>query len=176
MATPPVPTITPSDIPDGSVEAKMDFLISTILENIESYFANMKKTRLLLRQSNGKLNKKLDLPINNNIDNEQVSNKMKFAESLNNYFANDGKTTSKIFQKGNTSYTNYLAKPVINSMFMGEIDCLHVMDIVKTLKPKISNEFDKTSSKLIKGMISNIIHPVTHIINRSLNTAIVLIN
>jgi hypothetical protein len=31
MATPPVPTISPSDIPDGSVEAKMDFFISTIL-------------------------------------------------------------------------------------------------------------------------------------------------
>ncbi|KAK2139571.1 hypothetical protein LSH36_1715g00000 [Paralvinella palmiformis] len=31
MATPPVPTISPSDIPDGSMEAKMDFLVSKVL-------------------------------------------------------------------------------------------------------------------------------------------------
>jgi len=98
---------------------------------------------------------------------------MEIAESFNKYFANIGKTTSKMFKRGNDSYTNYLDKLVINSMFMEEVDYLYMMDIVKTLKLKVSSGFDKISSKLIKETISNIIHPLTHITNRSLNTGIV---
>ena len=80
---------------------------------------------------------------------------MKTAEYSNNNFANIGKTTSQNAPNGNSSYTNYLDKPIINSMFMNKIDYLHVMD------------------KLIKEMISNIIHLLTYIINRFLNIGIV---
>jgi len=98
---------------------------------------------------------------------------MKIAESFNNHFTNIGKTTSQNVPNEitNYQYTNYLDKPIINSMFMEEIDYLYVMDLVKTLEPKISSGFDEVSSKLVKETISNIIHHLTHIINRSLNTA-----
>jgi len=78
-----------------------------------------------------------------------------------------------MFQREILSYTNCLDKSVINSTFIEEIDYLHAMDIVKILKPKISSGFDEISSKLIKEMISNTIHPVTRIIDISLNTGIV---
>ena len=64
----------------------------------------------------------------------------------------------KMFQADNTSYRNYLDKPVINSMFMEEIHYLYVMDTVKILKPKVSSGFDEISSKLIKETIYNTIH------------------
>jgi len=56
---------------------------------------------------------------------------------------------------------------------MEEIDYLFAMNIVKTLKSKIDSGFDEISFKLIKETISNIINPLTRIINRSLNTGIV---
>ena len=65
---------------------------------------NMKKTWQLLRKAIGKQNNKLDFPITFSIENENVSNKMKIAESFNKYFANIGKTTSQNVPKGNTSY------------------------------------------------------------------------
>jgi len=58
-------------------------------------------------------------------------------------------------------------------MFEEEIHYLHVMYIIKTRNPMMSSGFDEISSKLIKQTISNIIHPLTHIINRSINTGIV---
>jgi len=112
----------------------------------------------LLRKGVGKQNNKLYFPITFKIDNEEVSNKRKIAESFYNYFANFGKTTCKNVPMGNPSYINYLDKPIMNSMFMKEIDYLPVMDIVKTLKPKIRIGFDDFSSKFIKETISNRIH------------------
>ena len=45
--------------------------------------------------------------------------------------------------------------------------------IVKIDKPKTSSVFAETSSKLIKETISNITHPLTRNINKSLNIGIV---
>jgi len=56
---------------------------------------------------------------------------------------------------------------------MEEIYHLNMMDIVKTLKRKITSRFEEISSKRIKETISNIPPPLTHIINRSLNTGVV---
>jgi len=67
--------------------------------------------------------------------------KNRIAETFNNYFANIGKTTIQNFPRGNTRSTNYLDNPVINSMFMEEIDYLYVIDIVKTLKPKLGQQW-----------------------------------
>lgn len=89
------------------------------------------------------------------------------------YLATLGKITSQNVPKGNTNYTNYLDKPDINSIFIEEIDYLHLIDLVRTLKPKISCFFDQPLSKLIKETVSIIIHPLTFIINRYLNTGII---
>jgi len=51
-------------------------------------------------------------------------NKMKIAETFNNYVANIRKTTSQNVLKGNTSYTNYLEKAVRNRIVIDEIDYL----------------------------------------------------
>jgi len=50
---------------------------------------------------------------------------------------------------------------------------LYVMDIVKAFNPNVSSRFSENSSKLIQETISNIIHRLIHIINRSLNTGII---
>jgi len=85
----------------------------------------MKKTWLLLRKAIGKQSNRLYFLTTFNIDNEQVSNKMKTAESFNNnYFSSIGKTTSQNIPRENTNYTNYFDKPVINSMIMEKVDYL----------------------------------------------------
>jgi len=134
---------------------------------------NMKKTWQILRKAIGKENNKVEFPLTFNINNKQVSNKMEIAESFNNYFANIGKITSLNVPKSNIKYTKYLNKSVPNSMYMDEVDDLFIMNIVKHLKPKTSCGFDEISTKLVKETITNIIHPMTHIVNRSLSTGIV---
>ena len=92
--------------------------------------------------------------------------KRKLQNRLITTLPNIGKTASQNVPRGNTNYTNYSDKPVINDTFMEEIDYLYVMDIVKTLEPKVNSGFGGVSSKLIKETIFNI----THSINRSLNS------
>ena len=80
-----------------------------------------KKHNLLFRKDIGKQNNKLDLRITFNLDNEQGPDQMKIAVSFSNYFVNIEKLTRQNDSKGNTSYTNYLDKSVINSMLMDKI-------------------------------------------------------
>ena len=84
-------------------------------------------------------------------------------EAFNNYFAKIGRFSRQNSSNGNTSYANYLVKPVLNCVFMNEIDCLLVINIVKTLEPQISSGLNDLSATLIKETIFNIIHTLTYI-------------
>ena len=57
-------------------------------------------------------------------------------------------------------------------IYLESIDPLLVIDVVKKLKPKTSSWHDEIFTKLVKESIVNIIQPLTHIINLSLNTGI----
>ena len=92
---------------------KQTYFASTLRMNK----SNIKKTWLLLCNFVFQQPFKLYFPIPFTIDNEQISNKLEMAESFNTYFANIGKTTSQNVPWGNTCYTNYLHKIVINGMF-----------------------------------------------------------
>lgn len=98
---------------------------------------------------------------------------MQIAESFNNYFAKIGATTSQNVPRSKTNYTDYLKNSLSNSMYLESIDPSHVLEIVKHLKPKTSSGHDDISTKLVKETIINIVQPLTHIINRSLDTGIV---
>ena len=134
---------------------------------------NMKKTWQILKKAIGKQSNKSGFPQSFKIDNENVSNKIQIAESFNNYFAKIGVSTSQNVPKSKKNYTDYLKNSLSNSMYLESIDPSTVIDVVRKLKPKTSSGHDDISTKLVKETIIDIIQPLTHIINRSLNTGIV---
>ena len=58
-------------------------------------------------------------------------------------------------------------------MFLEPVTQSLVINTTAKLKPKVSSGHDEISTKLLKETITNIIAPMTHIINTSLNTGIV---
>jgi hypothetical protein len=66
-----------------------------------------------------------------------------------------------------------LINPVANSIFLEPVDSSKILEIVRNLKPKTSFGHDEISTKIIKESILNILMPLTHIINISLNQGIV---
>ena len=130
---------------------------------------NMKKTWETLKQALGKQNDKSSFPGTFLIDTEHVSDKSKIAESFNNYFSNIGISTSQSVPKSNQTFSEYLKKPVANSIFIEPVESSEVLEIVRKLKPKTSFGHDEISTKMIKDSILNILMPLTHIINMSLN-------
>ena len=101
-----------------------------------------------------------------------MTDKTKIADSFNDYFASIGQITGKNVPKTKTNYTNYLNTPVLNSIYLENVEPNQVADIINKLKPKNSSGHDNISTKIVKASIVNIINPLTHIINLSLNSGI----
>jgi len=58
-------------------------------------------------------------------------------------------------------------------MFLDRVAPSDVLITTYNLKPKLSQGYDGIPTKLLKETISNILQPITHIINRSFVTGIV---
>ena len=102
----------------------------------------------------------------------EISDKLEIANAFNKYFSKIGATTAQNVPQTNTKYGDYLNEPNLNSIFLEPIESTQIINIVNKLKPKLSSGHDEISTKLLKSTIQNIIHPITHIINRSLLTGI----
>ena len=134
---------------------------------------NMKKTWEFLQKAIGKQHNKSNFPQTFKIENDQITDQVKIAESFNKYFSSIGIKTSENVPKANKHYSEYLTNPITNSMFLEPVEPSHIFEIVNKLKPKTSCGHDQISSKMIKDTIKNIAIPLSHIINRSLSTGIV---
>ena len=55
----------------------------------------------------------------------------------------------------------------MHSMFLDPVAPSDVLLTTYNLKPKLSQAYDGISTKLLKETISNILQPITHILNRS---------
>ena len=66
-----------------------------------------------------------------------------------------------------------MPESIINSMFIGTVDQSEVNATANKLKSKLSHGHDDISTKLLKNTITNILQPITHIINVSFNTGVV---
>ena len=145
---------------------KKDYYKSMLSKNKN----NIKNTWALLKKAIGKENDKSNIPQSIQIQNEHVTDKTKIADSFNDYFTSIGKITGQNVPKTKTNYTNYLNTPVLNSIYLENVEPNQVSDIINKLKPKNSSGHDNISTKIVKASIVNIINPLTHIINLSLNS------
>ena len=134
---------------------------------------NMKNTWRTLKQVLGKERNKSIFPQSFQIDDTNVTDKNVIAESFNKYFSEIGKQTSQNVPKSKKKFSEYLKTPNINSIFLEPINSSHVLEIVQKLKPKTSFGHDEIPTKIIKETIVHILEPLTHILNRSLDTGII---
>jgi hypothetical protein len=142
---------------------------------LETNKNNMKNLWTILKQAIGKQRNKSNFPSTFTINNKQVSVKSEITESFNNYFSNIGIATSQNIPKSKQSYTNYLNRSIgiSNSIFIEPVDSSYIIETANKLKPKLSSGHDEISTKLLKETLLEIIIPITHIINRSLDSGIV---
>jgi len=134
---------------------------------------DVKKTWTILRQAIGKINNKSNYPDTFMIHDTPVSDKLQVAESFNIFFSKIGIKTSHNVPHSNKCFSEYMPNSLLNSMFIEPVAPSEVLSIANKLKPKSSYGHDGISSKVLKETITNILEPITHIINRSLDTGIV---
>lgn len=134
---------------------------------------DIKATWQILKKAIGKTGDKPNFPKTFTIDNKPVSDRTKISTLFNNYFANIGKLTSQSVPKSKKHFSDFLSNPITNSMFLEPIEESDILNVVKKLKPKTSFGHDGISTKIMKESIINILQPITHIINISLDTGVV---
>ena len=134
---------------------------------------DIKKCWSILKQAIGKMSNKSPFPNEFLINNVPVSDKSEIAQSFNILFANIGARTSHNVPPTNKCFSSFMPSSQTNSIFIQYVAPQDILDIVNKLKPKSSSGQDGISAKLMKATITNIINPITHIINQSLQTGIV---
>jgi hypothetical protein len=140
---------------------------------IEENKFNIKKTWTILRQVIGKLNDKSNYPSTFLINDTPIKDRSHVAESFNNYFVKIGVQTSHNVPRANTGFLEYMPRSIMHSMFLEPVAPSEVLLAASKLKSKTSHGHDGISTKLLKDTIPIIIHPITHIINRSFETGVV---
>ena len=78
--------------------------------------------------------------------------------------------TSRNVAPTDTSFRDYMPRPLLNSIF---IEHVSTISVANKLKPKTSSGHDDISTKLLKLTLNKIVQPITHILNRSFDTGIV---
>ena len=134
---------------------------------------DMKKTWSILKQAIGKQNDKASLPVSFSINGQTVTNKLEVAGGFNDYFSKIGEKTSHNVPTTKRNFTDYMPKPVPQSMFLEPVIPDTIIETTHKLKSKSSFGHDGISSKILKLSINIIAVPITHIINLSLTTGFI---
>ena len=121
----------------------------------------------------GKLNNKTSFPQTFLINGTLITDKCQIAEGFNNQFSKIGIQTNQNVPQSNKHFTEYMPIRNMRSMFLYPVAPSDVLFNTYNLKPKLSQGYDGISTKLLKETISNILQPISHIINRSFVTGIV---
>jgi len=116
---------------------------------------------------------KVNMPKQFKVNNTLVTNKQVIANEFNTFFTNIGKNlASSILQPPNRSISDYLNSPCDKQFNFSKISNADTLKIINSLKSKTSKGFDHLSSALLKQIKDEICEPLTHIINKSLDTGI----
>ena len=83
--------------------------------------------------------------------------------------------TSRNVAPADKSFRDYMPRPILNSIFIEPVSTSDVISVANKLKPKTtcSSGHDDISTKLLKLTLNKIVQPITHILNRSVDTGIV---
>ncbi len=125
-----------------------------------------------LNSAMGKQGNTIKLPTSFRINNCDIKDNKRLADAFNAFFADIGQSTSENVPRSNLSSSDYLPAHHPNSIFVEPVQLSDVQKIVQNLKPKSSSGYDEISTIMLKLTISEVAVPITHIINRSLDTGV----
>jgi len=133
---------------------------------------NIKQTWSHLKQIIHKSNDKSSIPKVMNIDDSKTSDMNTITESFNNYFVNIGTNTDKSIPHSRKHYSDFLNINSLNTMFATPTTPVEILKLSRKIKPKTSKGYDDISNKIMKESIGEILVPLTHIFNESLQQGI----
>lgn len=143
----------------------------------ESCFSKFKhdvrKTWDTIKTVINKTGNKKDFPNFFLINGQYVSDKKIIADEFNKYYVNVGpKLASEIHTPPNCSFKDYLPSPVGYEFSFEKVNDQIVSKIIESLKPKSSTGIDGISNNVLKFIKNEILHPLTLIINQSIENGI----
>ena len=134
----------------------------------------MRKTWKIINNQRGKLNDKTSIPTIFMENNDEITEPKQIADGFCKFFANIGKKYSENIADGQKNFKDYLGSSSNkHSIFLTPTDPNEVSKILNKSKAKTSCGHDNLSMMFIKNISSAICHPLSVIINKSMQSGIV---
>ena len=128
--------------------------------------ANMRKLWFIIKDVINK-KKMTNIPKSFQFGNNTTSDKNVISKKFNGYFVNIGHDLERSIPSDSTDPLSYIKTDCVNSMAVKNVEESEVQRLVKTLK-NTSTGWDGIHSNVIKGSLSVILKPLTHVLNLSI--------
>ena len=108
------------------------------------------------------------------INDRTLTDKQEISNAFNSYFATIGeKLANKSCSTTNLNYSKYLRRQHVDTMFLAPTTEEEVFKLIKSLNSNKAAGLDGFHARTIKLTTPYVIKPLTHILNQSINQAIV---
>ena len=134
---------------------------------------DMKQTWKCLKSVLNKNDERVELPRHFRDGNNIIKDKGEIADNFNKYFANIGNEISNTVSHALTNCSDYFNPRNPHSIYLDPVTPSDIITATRNIKTKTSRDFEGLNTKLLKGSITNIIEPITYIVNSSLSTGVV---
>ena len=149
-------------------EAKKTYFYNSF----KKYNGDIKNTWGVIKNILNKNRENKSFPHYFKINGKNITNKTDIADSFNNFFTNIGLNLAQQIPHQNKSYKDYLTNKTQQTFKFNTMSEDSVQKIITTLHTKNSSGHDGISTKLLKEIKSEIVKPMTLLINQCLNTGI----
>lgn len=139
-------------------------------EQFKMYSKDVKKTWDIIREAIGGHKIKNSIPDLFFENGELISGSLNIAEGFNTFFSEIGKKLAAKIPENNIPFQNYLKNEIEENFTFAKITKKTILEIGGQLKPKHSSGHDNISSNLLKIILPDIVNPVCHLFNLSINT------
>ena len=107
------------------------------------------------------------------LHNKLITDAQTISEELNSYFCSVGEKLAKTLPLSQTNFSKYMKFWVSNSMFLTPVTPQELLEQIRGLNPSKSPGPDNISPKIVQHAADELVNPLTHIYNTSLNTGVV---
>ena len=142
-------------------------------DQFKKYAKNSKQTWSVIREVLGTKKQKDQIPEFFRQNGEFITEYLDIANGFNDFFAGIGPKLASEVGNSTSNFKSFLPDMNPVSFVFSRISEIDILNISKTLKPKISTGADFISNKLLKIIAPIIITPLHHLINLSLETGFV---
>ncbi len=139
---------------------------------LEKNTGNLKRTWQIMRESMNKTNDKSTIVKTIKVNNKSITNNNEITHEFCDYFTNIGQNLASNIPKPKKSFQSHLRNKVNRSIYLNPTDDEEVAKIISNMKSKNSSGHDKINSNLLKKLKNELKHPISLLINKSINSGI----